>query len=313
MFNIGNLITVLSPGIVIFLASRVIAGAGAGILTAVATGAAAALVGPERRGRAMSMVTFGLSTGTVAGVPVGMIVGRAVGWQATMGLVVAIGVLAFVAVAVASPELPALEIARGGCGVGRIPQVAAGVSAAFVLGVASLGLYTYLLPAADDAGLSTWGFAFVWIWGVGGVTGALLSGRLVDRIGSRRLLPTIGVLLVAAFIALAMTAVPAVWAVAVFVWGACGWGSVPALQDMLTRTRPSQTTSVVALQMAAMYLGASVGSAAGGALLTGGVEADALPAWTAGVAAVGLVLIGAVVVLRDRPAPAPQRERVPAC
>ncbi|MDN5759798.1 MAG: MFS transporter, partial [Tomitella sp.] len=75
VFNVGNLITAIAPGVEVFLASRVVAGAGAGILTAVATATAAAMVKDEERGRAMAMVTFGLSTGTVAGVPVGMLIG----------------------------------------------------------------------------------------------------------------------------------------------------------------------------------------------------------------------------------------------
>lgn len=100
VFNLGNLITALAPGIGVFLAARVIAGTGAGILTAVATGTAAALAPPARRGRAMAMVTFGLSLGTVAGVPLGMLIGRAAGWRWTMSAVVAIGAVAMVAVAV---------------------------------------------------------------------------------------------------------------------------------------------------------------------------------------------------------------------
>ena len=44
VFNLGNLITVVAPGIEVFLASRLIAGAGAGVLTAVATATAAAMV-----------------------------------------------------------------------------------------------------------------------------------------------------------------------------------------------------------------------------------------------------------------------------
>ncbi|MGJ3508727.1 MFS transporter [Enemella sp. A6] len=76
VFNLGNLITTIAPGIEVFLVSRVVAGAGAGILTAVATATAAAMVSDQQWGRAMAMVTFGLSTGTVAGVPVGMLIGE---------------------------------------------------------------------------------------------------------------------------------------------------------------------------------------------------------------------------------------------
>lgn len=48
----------------------------------------------------MAMVTFGLSTGTVAGVPVGMLISNQLNWQWTMALVVAVGLLSMVALAV---------------------------------------------------------------------------------------------------------------------------------------------------------------------------------------------------------------------
>src|SRR5699024_2139237 len=142
VFNLGNLITALAPGIGVFLTARVVAGTGAGILTAVATGTAAALAPPAQRGRAMmAMVTFGLSLGTVAGVPLGMLIGRTAGWRWTMGAVVVIGAVAMVAVAVRARTLPSLAgPARPTFPLMRLPRVRAGVGAAFGLGTASLGL-----------------------------------------------------------------------------------------------------------------------------------------------------------------------------
>ncbi|GIJ25839.1 hypothetical protein Vqi01_10010 [Micromonospora qiuiae] len=109
VFNLGNLITMLAPDVTVFLASRVITGAGAGILTAVATATAAAMVGEHERGRAMSLVAFGLSAGTVAGVPVGMLIGQDLSWRATMGFVVLIGLLSMTALTLRARTLPRLD------------------------------------------------------------------------------------------------------------------------------------------------------------------------------------------------------------
>ncbi|WP_337661956.1 MFS transporter [Actinoalloteichus sp. AHMU CJ021] len=260
-----------------FLASRVLSGVGAGVLTALATSAAAALVATERRGRAMALVTFGLSAGTVAGVPTGMLIGHHVGWRWTMGLVVAVGLVSMLAVLLRSQAMPPLDAGGARVAVILTPQVAIGVALAFVFGLASLGLYTYLLPMAAERGVGSWGFTFVWAWGVGGVAGSMVAGPLIDGLGSRRLLPGVAVLLVASFAALALLDGPAAWLVAIALWGACGWGGVPVLQDVLTRSRQERTTSVVAFQMAAMYLGASAGSALGSALLGAGTSAGDLP------------------------------------
>lgn len=294
VFNLGNLITALAPGIGVFLTARVVAGTGAGILTAVATGTAAALAPPAQRGRAMmAMVTFGLSLGTVAGVPLGMLIGRTAGWRWTMGAVVVIGAVAMVAVAVRARTLPSLAgPARPTFPLMRLPRVRAGVGAAFGLGTASLGLYTYLLPMAADAGLDRWGFALVWAWGVGGVTGAALIGRPLDRFGPRRLLIALPVTLAAGFAVMWATSAPGWWLAATTVWGAAGWAAVPTLQRAATAGRPDDIVPIVALQMAAVYLGSAVGSALGGALLTAGTN----PAEMAGWALIPIVLAGAVAV-----------------
>ncbi|MFI5663752.1 MFS transporter [Streptomyces sp. NPDC051684] len=300
-FNLGNLVTALAPTLGVFLGARVVAGAGAGVLTAVATATAGALVADHERGRAMSLVTFGLSTGTVAGVPLGMLIEGQVGWRGTMGFVVLIGVLSMLALALRSGTLPQLPTARrsGARAVLGNPRVALGVALAFVLGVASLGLYTYLLPVADERGLGGWGFALVWAWGIGGVLGSGLIGKRLDALGPRRLMPVVPAFLLASFLVVWFTDRPVVWLIATAVWGASGWSSVPVLQQALTRDRTEQAVTVVAFQMAAMYLGSAAGSAAGSALLAGGVGAGALPGWATLAAVLGLVL--AVLVTRLTP------------
>ncbi|MGW3497550.1 MFS transporter [Streptomyces sp. NPDC001020] len=305
-FNLGNLATALAPTLSVFLTSRVVAGAGAGVLTAVATATAGALVSDHERGRAMAMVTFGLSTGTVAGVPLGMLIGEQVGWRGTMGFVVLIGVLSMLALALRSGTLPQLPAShRSGNGaVLRSPRVALGITLSFVLGMASLGLYTYLLPMADASGLNDWGFPLVWAWGIGGVLGSGLIGRPLDTLGPRRLMPVVPAFLLASFLIIWLVDNPAAWLLATAVWGASGWISVPVLQQALTRDRTEQAMPIVAFQMAAMYLGSAAGSAVGSALLAGGVSADALPGWAALAVAGGVVLTVSIAWLTPRSTPA---------
>ncbi|MGW0484132.1 MFS transporter [Nonomuraea sp. NPDC003214] len=314
VFNLGNLVTTVAPGIEVFLASRVVAGAGAGILTAVATATAAAMVAGHERGRAMAMVTFGLSTGTVAGVPVGMLIGQGAGWRWTMALVVLIGVVSMAALALRARTLPRLDAASGEpvFKVLRAGRTSAGVVAAFLLGVASLGLYTYLLPMAEDRGLGAWGFALVWAWGIGGVTGSALIGRPLDRYGPKPLLVAMPALLALSFAAAWLSASPVAWLAAAAVWGAAGWASVPTLQQALTADRPAQAMPIIAFQMAAMYLGSAAGAALGGGLLTAGTGPADLAAWALVPAVLALALTGWIAVrTAGRGSPGPVT--APAC
>ncbi|MFE1364280.1 MFS transporter [Streptomyces anulatus] len=309
LFNLGNLVTTIAPGIEVFLASRVVAGVGAGILTAVATATAAAMVADHERGRAMSLVTFGLSAGTVAGVPVGMIIGQRAGWRWTMALVVLIGVVSMAALAFRGKTLPRLDAAAGGSAftVLRSSRTGVGIVAAFLLGVASLGLYTHLLPLAEDRGLGGLGLALVWAWGIGGVTGSALIGKPLDRYGPKPLLVTLPALLALSFAAVWLSSSPIVWLIATAVWGAAGWASVPTLQQALTAHRPAQAMSIIAFQMAAMYLGSAVGAALGGALLTAGAGPADLAAWALAPAVLAVALTSWIATgapARQAPEPA---------
>ena len=291
VFNLGNLITMISPGIEVFLVSRTIAGAGAGVLTAVATATAAAMVTESERGRAMAMVTFGLSTGTVAGVPVGMLLGDLWNWRWTMGLVVVVGMLSMFALAARARTLPSLPTSSGpAIGVFRSAKTSVGVILAFLLGVASLGLYTYLLPIADVQGLEGWGFGLVWAWGIGGVTGSALVGRPLDVYGPRALLILLPGILLVSFAAMWVSDSPTVWLVAAALWGAAGWASVPTVQQALIRDRPEQAMPIIAFQMAAMYLGSAVGAAAGSSLLLSGTGAGELIMWALIPAGLAIIL-----------------------
>ncbi|WP_150251587.1 MFS transporter [Nocardiopsis deserti] len=296
LFNLGNLVTALAPGIAVFLASRVVAGLGAGVLTAVATATAAAMVAEHERGRAMALVTFGLSTGTVAGVPVGMLIGQWAGWRWTMGLVVVIGAVSMAAILLRRAPYPSIAVVRVGENLRllRAPAIAAGVTSAFLLGLASLGLYTYLVPMADERGLAPLAFTLVWVWGIGGVAASALIGRPLDAWGARRLFPAVVAVLAVALAALSFLDQAAVWVVAVALWGAAGWASVPVLQHLLVHGRQRQAMAVVAFQMSAMYLGSAAGAALGGRLLEHGTSAGALPGWAVGAAFAAFALALAI-------------------
>jgi predicted MFS family arabinose efflux permease len=82
-FSIANLLAAVAPGYAGLLAARLLLALSAASFMPAASGYAAALGGPERRGRALSMVTNGLTLAIIAGVPLGVLVGEGFGWRAT--------------------------------------------------------------------------------------------------------------------------------------------------------------------------------------------------------------------------------------
>jgi predicted MFS family arabinose efflux permease len=78
-FSVANLIAALAPNYGGLLAARLLLALSAACFMPAASGYAAASGSPERRGRALSIVTTGLTLAIVAGAPMGVLIGEDVG------------------------------------------------------------------------------------------------------------------------------------------------------------------------------------------------------------------------------------------
>jgi predicted MFS family arabinose efflux permease len=163
-FTLANLLAALAPGYAGLLAARLLLAMAAASFMPAASGYAAALGGPERRGRALSMVTNGLTLAIIAGVPLGVLVGDGFGWRATFLGVAGLAALSLLGILARLPRQPPgataslserLALAK------RCDMLA--VLATSVLSVAgTFTVYTYLgVFLAGVAGLGPQGLALV--------------------------------------------------------------------------------------------------------------------------------------------------------
>jgi predicted MFS family arabinose efflux permease len=147
IFSMANAAGALAGSFVVLLITRAIAGLGAGLFAPVAIAAAAALASPGRQGRALGVTLGGMSTGTVIGVPLGLLISEHLGWQGALWLVAGIGAAGLLGVRLGLPDIsttppPSL---RKRLSMVADRRIAATVSVSFLTAAASLGLYTYRL------------------------------------------------------------------------------------------------------------------------------------------------------------------------
>ena len=272
IFVVGNAISALATDLPTVLFSRALAGLGAAMFAPTALGVAASLATPERRGQALSIVTAGLAGATALGSPLGTFIGGFGGWRATLWFVALLGALAMAGVwqmlrAVPSPE-------RIGVRERFAPVRDARVALALLTNVFTNGgllmVYTYAglvldrVTGGDERVLA----GVLLFWGVAATVGNLLSGRLVDRFGSRSVLNA--ALLVAALNFCLLPWAGAHMATAVLsltVWGLCGWGVIVPQQHRLVKIAPRQAPLLLALNNTATYGGLACSSMLGGAVL----------------------------------------------
>ena len=109
-----NVLSMLAPGVAVLYASRVVAALVSGTLTAVAMLYAKEVSSPEQTARAISAVYAGFSVAAVAGVPIGTAVCHALGWRATFGVILAMGLVLLPVLARLLPREIAVPPAEGG-------------------------------------------------------------------------------------------------------------------------------------------------------------------------------------------------------
>jgi predicted MFS family arabinose efflux permease len=282
VFGAANVAGAAAAHLWVLITARVVAGVGAGLYAPIAAATAGQLVGEGRRGRALSIVLGGLTLATVIGVPVGLLLGIRLGWRATLLLVAAVALLAAIGVRVFLPP-SALRAAPGlktRFAVLGDRFVLARVSVMLMLGIANLGLYTYLAAILYRSDHLTAGQlpGYLLLWGAGGAIGNSVIGWFLDRgAEAGALLATmIGLLAIVLFVLPLGGTRTAGVAVLLFAWGFAAWSLQVPLQYQLTTAVPEHAATAVGLIASAVYLGSAIGSAVDGLVLTQ-VPPTALP------------------------------------
>jgi predicted MFS family arabinose efflux permease len=283
-FALANLLAALAPGYAGLLAARLLLALAAGSFMPAASGYAATLGGPERRGRALSMVNNGLTLAIIVGVPLGVLVGEGFGWRATFLGVAGLAMLSLLGILAWLPRQPPSATASLGehLAVAAQRDVLAVLAASVLIVAATFTVYTYIgVFLADVAGLGPHGLALVLLgFGVASAAGTRLGGSAADRWGSHRTVILGGGLALLAFLTLSLGAMlgPA-WAMpvllpAILLWGLASWGLVTAQQARLVALAPALTSVSLSLNSSAIYLGSATGAAVGALVIAHGAVTE---------------------------------------
>lgn len=293
IFALANAVSAVATGFPLLLASRAIAGIGAGLYTPTALSAAASFVPHNQRGRALGVVIGGLAMGTAIGVPCGLLLAQHLGWRMTLWLIAALGILAFAGITLRLPHVTAATppSLRQRVAILGDPRVAATIAVSFVTSAASIGLYTYVAPLLRASAEVEDVLAYLWAWSFGGLLGIYLSGVFIDRTGRSEWVMVsvlVGMTIVFATLTWALPSTPfaLVWFA---VWGAAAWSSQAPQQHRLLALHSDKGSVAVALQSSAHYSGSAAGAALGGLALGAGVPLLQLPFLAGGLAAVALI------------------------
>ncbi|WP_043636450.1 MFS transporter [Nonomuraea candida] len=303
-----NLLTAASASYPLTLAARGVAGMAAGVQWAMIAGYAMRLVDAPLKGRALAVSMAGVPTALALGIPAGAFAGGLLGWRATFAVMGVLALLAAGWVRVAVPPFPG-ERAGARPSARRVlllPGLAAILAAALLFEVGHMGVYTYIAPFLEQAGLGGQVGPVLLAFGVAAMAGLMAAGAFVDRSLRAVALGTLA-LFAACMAGLGLLpAAPGPVVVITMLWG-FALGLAPTLfQAASVRAAGSAADLAQAMVVTVLNAGMSLGSMAGGVLL-GLRGVTALPWMSLAVFGAALLIAAAA---RRHAFPAPGRRLV---
>lgn len=298
VFMIGNTLAATATGIGMLLAARVISAFSHGVFMSIGSTIAADLVPEDRRASAISIMFTGLTVATVTGVPLGTFIGQQFGWRVAFFMIVAVGLLAFIANSTLVPS----DLRKGAPAKFRDQfKLAANGRMLLLFLITALGyggtfvVFTYLSPILQEiTGFREGTVAVILlVYGIAIAIGNMIGGKLSNRQPIKALFY---MFIIQAVVLLAlMFTVPykAAGLITIVLMGLLAFMNVPGLQVYVVmlaeRFVPSAVDVASAINIAAFNAGIAIGS------YLGGVITDSIglihTSW------IGALMVAAAVVL----------------
>ncbi|MEV0146773.1 MULTISPECIES: MFS transporter [unclassified Nonomuraea] len=273
LFAAGSAICALAPSYEILIAGRVLSSLSHAAFLTLALLTAARVAPAERTGSAIAAVASGFAVATLAGVPVGVLLGQDAGWRFPFG---ALAVLAVAGAALLGLLLP--RQAAEGARVRDELRVVARRPVPLIIVTTAVGfagvatVFTYIAPLLTEvAGFSTAQMSGLLLaYGAGSLAGNAAAGRLTDRSLSGTVRGVLGGLAgVLAVVPFAVAWKPAA-VVAVVALGLLSTATIAPLQGLLLRHASAAPALAVSFNVGAFNLGWVMGSMIGGAIVSAG-------------------------------------------
>jgi MFS transporter, DHA1 family, purine base/nucleoside efflux pump len=272
IFLIGNISTVFAANYSLVFIGRVISATSGALLIILCLVMAPTLVEPKYRGRAIGVVSMGVSGSLVLGVPLGLVLGNMFGWRAPFVFISLLTVLSIIGVYFLMDKVePQASIPlREQLATFKDSKISLAHGTTFLYMAGHSALYTYLKPFLQETtGLEgTWISIVYFLFGIAAVLGGGLGGTLSDKFGPKHtiIISIIGLSAIL-FTIPYMTSIFILFLAGLLIWGMLSWIISPAMQSYLIETSPETAPIQQSLSNSSLHLGIAAGSLLGGIVI----------------------------------------------
>lgn len=305
IFTLGNLIAAFAPNYMSLMGARLLTSLNHGAFFGIGSVVAASVVPANKQASAVATMFMGLTIANIGGVPLATWVGQNIGWRMSFLAISILGIITMLSLWKALPagsvgqkpnvkmELKVLT---------RLPVVLALLTTVFGAS-AMFTLYTYIAPSLVEFSHASPTFITMMLVliGIGFSIGNHFGGKFSDMSIDKTLIGFLVLLisLMVIFPFLAQSQLGA--AIGLVIWGAAAFAIVPPLQMRVMSVAREASGLASSVNIGAFNLGNAIGAAAGGAVLSLGLNYTAVSMIGAVLAGIGLILVFIQIKLANKP------------
>lgn len=302
-FIIGNAMIAMAPNFTILVIGRILSSAAASLIIVKVLALTAMLTIPKNRGKMIGVVYTGFSGANVFGVPIGTMIGDAIGWRFTFLFIIIVSVIAGVLMMVYLPSTSELNQVQRQWGstsnkqpntskILRPVEVVKYLAITFLILVANSVTFVYINPLILNHGHQM-GFVSLALLvnGIAGVIGTSLGGILADKLSSKRwLIIVFSIFIVMMLIMNLILHTVTLLLIGLFIWNIVQWSTNPAIQSGIIEHVEGDTSQVMSWNMSSLNAGIGFGGIIGG-LVVSNISVQAVTIVSAMVGAMGLIIV----------------------
>jgi predicted MFS family arabinose efflux permease len=282
-YAVGHALAALAPNFWTLAIVRTVTLLGAAVFTPQAGAAIAVMTRPEARGGAITFVFLGWAVASVMGLPLHAYVAETFGWRVALAGVAAMAAVAAIWVWRTLPDevRPEPLSAAQWRTVLTDPVLMAVVMVTALAGAAQFTLFAYMAPYYRHVlGATPTQIALLFlVFGAVGLVSSVVVSRVIDRVGSARMVALLLVMMAVTFLAWPLATGAAGMALVLVPWSLGCFAVQSSQHARVSSLAPLLAPASMALNSSAIYVGQAIGALTGGAMLA--VSGFSMLSWAA--------------------------------